>query len=218
MKKKPFDFINQSEEFSLTRRNFIQAGTVIAGGVLLSPGMATANIYRPTLNPSDSHWFLKPVRIMHTVLREIDARNYDASKVVDYLKKGSYNTLCVNAGGIVDFFQNPLPAGNINKEMGNRDILKEISDACHKEGIKVIARIDFRGVEEHVYQKFPDWFMRDKNGEPVKLTYTKPQLYSSCYLGKHRTEYANEYVSYVEKLQGRRYLAQFTWFQWYLLL
>ena len=199
MKKKPFDFINQSEEFSLTRRNFIQAGTVIAGGVLLSPGMATANIYRPTLNPSDSHWFLKPVRIMHTVLREIDARNYDASKVVDYLKKGSYNTLCVNAGGIVDFFQNPLPAGNINKEMGNRDILKEISDACHKEGIKVIARIDFRGVEEHVYQKFPDWFMRDKNGEPVKLTYTKPQLYSSCYLGKHRTEYANEYVSYVLK-------------------
>ncbi len=89
---------------------------------------------------------------MHTVLREIDAKNYNANAVVDYLKKGSYNTLCVNAGGIVDFFQNPLPAANVNKLMGSRDILKEITTACKNAGIKVIARIDFRGAEEHVYK------------------------------------------------------------------
>jgi hypothetical protein len=47
--------------------------------------------------------------------------------------------------------------------MGDRDILKEISSACRKAGIKVIARIDFRGSEEHVFQKFPDWYMKDKN-------------------------------------------------------
>jgi hypothetical protein len=124
MKKKPFEFIKPSEEFSMTRRNFMQAGSVVAGGVLLSPGMATANIFKPSLKPSDRYWYHKPVRIMHTVLREIDARNYDAGKVVDYLKKGGYNTLCVNAGGIVDFFQNPLPAGNINKEMGSQGYFK----------------------------------------------------------------------------------------------
>ena len=188
-----------SNGVTLTRRNFIQMGGVVAGGLILSPTMATVDINKKHIVSPNSQWYHKPVRIMHTVLREIDARNYDAGKVVDYLKKGGYNTLCVNAGGIVDFFQNPLPAGSINKEMGNRDILREISDACYKEGIKVIARIDFRGVEEHVYQKFPDWFIKDKKGEPVKLTYTKPQLYASCYLGKHRTDYANEYVAYVLK-------------------
>ncbi|WP_439487186.1 alpha-amylase family protein [Algoriphagus sp.] len=187
------------KEFGLTRRDFLHIGGVFTGGMLLSPSFATANTNKASIKLDASHWYQKPVRIMHTVLREIDARNYNPGKVVEYLKKGGYNTLCVNAGGIVDFFQNPLPAGNINKEMGERDILREISNACHQEGIKVIARIDFRGVEEHVYQKFPDWFIKDINGDPVKLTYTKPQLYASCYLGQHRNDYANEYVSYVLK-------------------
>jgi hypothetical protein len=102
-------------------------------------------------------------------------------------------------GELSIFSKTPYQQVILTKKWVVKDILKEISDACNREGIKVIARIDFRGVEEHVYQKFPDWFMKDKNGDPVKLTYTKPQLYSSCYLGKHRTDYANEYVAYVLK-------------------
>ncbi|PSL04300.1 alpha-amylase family protein [Cecembia rubra] len=184
----------------ISRRNFLQTGSLVTGGFLLTPAFASANIIDQKQNPLlPLHWYQKPVRIMHTVLREIDARNYDASKVVDYLKNGGYNTLCVNAGGIVDFFQNPLPGGNINKEMGERDVLREITEACQKENIRVIARIDFRGVEEHVYNKFPNWFMKDPDGKPVKLTYTKPELYSSCYLGEHRNQYANEFVAYVLK-------------------
>ena len=136
---------------------------------------------------------------MHTVLREIDASNYDAAAVVRYLKKGAYNTLCVNAGGIVDFFQNPSPAANVNRFMGTRDILKEITTACKEADIKVIARIDFRGAEEHIYQKFPDWFKKDDAQNPVKTTYTRPVLYESCYTGKYRNEYGNQFVRYVLK-------------------
>ncbi len=183
----------------LSRRSFIQYSSLAAGGLLVSPVFADAEKLHPEHDIADRFWYQRPLRIMHTVLREIDAVNYDAAAVVAYLKKGSYNTLCVNAGGIVDFFQNPLPAGNVNKLMGERDLLREITQACKTENIKVIARIDFRGVEEHVYRQFPDWFMKDSKGDPVKLTYTNPELYSSCYLGKHRTDYANEFVSYVLK-------------------
>lgn len=184
---------------NLPRRNFIQYGTVIAGGLMLSPLLTKAEIIinKPAEEPL--YWYLRPLRIMHTVLREIDAKNYDANAVVDYLKKGAYNTLCVNAGGIVDFFQNPLPAANVNHIMGKRDILNEITVACKNAGIKVIARIDFRGAEEHVYQKFPDWFKKDPSQNPVKTTYTKPVLYESCYSGHYRNAYANEFVSYVMK-------------------
>ncbi|MBD0289234.1 MAG: beta-galactosidase trimerization domain-containing protein, partial [Flavisolibacter sp.] len=190
---------NFSGSVTLPRRDFLQLGTVLAGGMLLSPVLSKTAIITDYPVDKTLFWYQKPLRIMHTVLREIDARNYDANAVVDYMKKGGYNTLCVNAGGIVDFFQNPLPAANVNRLMGNRDILKEISSACRKAGFKVIARIDFRGVEEHVFKKFPDWFMKDENQKPKVMNWTKPELYESCYSGKHRNEYANEYVSYVLK-------------------
>lgn len=195
--------MEQEESFStggkLNRRNFIQYGTVIAGGLTLSPLLGQWDI--SPLAPIDEplYWYQKPLRIMHTVLRETDAVNYDAEAVVDYMIKDGSNVLCVNAGGIVDFFQNPLPAANINAFMGSRDILKEITTACKKADIKVIARIDFRGVEEHVYTKFPCWFKKDARQNPVKTTYTKPVLYESCYMGQYRNEYANEFVGYVMK-------------------
>ncbi len=83
--------------------------------------------------------------------------------------------------------------------MGSKDILKEISSACKNAGIKVIARIDFRGVEEHVYKKFPDWFKKDPDQNPVTTTYTNPILYESCYSAPYRNKYANDFVSYVLK-------------------
>ena len=166
---------------------------------MLSPLLSKAEVWLNNPSGDRLFWYEKPLRIMHTVLREIDAKKYNANAVVDYLKKGNYNTLCVNAGGIVDFFQNPLPAANINKIMGKRDILKEITEACKKAGIRVIARIDFRGAEENIYKKFPDWFKKDPAGNPVKTNYTIVPLYESCYSGHYRNEYANEFVRYVLK-------------------
>lgn len=195
----PIDSENDFLAGKLPRRDFIQQSSVIAGGLVLSPLLAKSEVVATKSVAEISFWYLKPLRIMHTVLREIDAKNYNATAVVEYLKKGSYNTLCVNAGGIVDFFQNPLPAANINRIMGNRDILKEITVACRNAGIKVIARIDFRGAEEHIYKKFPDWFKKDPSQNPVTTTYTNPVLYESCYSGQYRNEYANAFVHYVLK-------------------
>jgi hypothetical protein len=188
-----------SRDGTIGRRDFIQYGAVMAGGLLLSPLITHADITNSSSPEQLLYWYQKPLRIMHTVLREIDAKNYDAAAVVRYLKKGAYNTLCVNAGGIVDFFQNPLPAGNVNRFMGTRDILKEITTACKEANIKVIARIDFRGAEEHIYEKFPHWFKMDRHQNPVKTTYTKPVLYESCYMGEYRNDYGNEFVRYVMK-------------------
>jgi hypothetical protein len=107
------------------------------------------------------------------------------------------NTLIVNGGGIVDFFQNPLPAANINTFMGKRDILKEVTHACHGAGIRVVARVDFRGVEEKVFKQFPEWFSVDEEQKPKRLTYTRPQLYQSCYSGYHRNEHAQEFIKHL---------------------
>ncbi|MEO5998097.1 MAG: alpha-amylase family protein [Chitinophagaceae bacterium] len=159
-----------------------------------------------TANADDNneiYWFQKPLNILQTNIREIDAKGYDAKAVVKYMLDTGCNTLVINAGAIVDFFQNPLPAAMVNTFMGGRDILKEITTACKAVDLRVIARIDFRGAEEEIYQKFPDWFMLNANKQPVITRYNygdrKLSLYAGCYLGKHRNEYLKEFVSYILK-------------------
>jgi hypothetical protein len=147
----------------LTRRNFLQTSSILAGGFTVFPASfydrdSIIKLSQPDGRRQNGYWYQKPLTIQQTVLREIDAPDYDAEVVVNYLKETGCNALVINIGGIVDFFQNPLPAANINRFMGDRDILEEITTTCHAEGIKVIGRIDFRGVEEHIFEQFPEWF------------------------------------------------------------
>jgi hypothetical protein len=180
----------------LTRRDFIQYSASAFGGILVSP-----LLYSPVAGKHSAqrplYWYQMPLRILQTVLREPDAADYDAKSVVAYMEKTGCNTLIVNGGGIVDFFQNPLPAANINSFMGDRDILSEIISACHTAGFRVVARVDFRGVEEKVYKQYSDWFSVDHQQKPRQLTYTRPLLYSSCYTGYHRNEHAQQFIKHL---------------------
>lgn len=182
----------------IDRRSFLQYSAVIGGSSVFSPLFARAALLKGT-EARKSFWYNQPLRILQTVLREPDASRYDAKAVVAYMEKSACNTLVVNAGGIVDFFQNPLPAANVNSFMGNRDILKEITEACHVAGIRVIGRVDFRGVEEKIYRQFPDWFSVDKAQQPMQLDYTRPQLYASCYTGYYRNAHAEEFIKHLMK-------------------
>jgi hypothetical protein len=195
-------FLNGSEKqitnnFQIGRRDFIKQNSLFVGGLLMTPTLLHGNVSPE--NQDQSYWYNKPRRMMHTVLRETDAKNYNAEAVIEYLQKAGYNTLSANAGGITDFFQNPLPAANINPFMGDRDILKEMTTACKNAGINFMCRVDFRGSEEHIYKKFPDWYMRDANQNPVLYNGAIVPIYRSCYLSPNRNEYANELISYVMK-------------------
>ena len=148
----------------------------------------------------NSFWYHKPMRILQTVMRQPDAAHYNVDSLVNYMNTVHANTLVVNGGGVVDFFRNGLPMANINPYIGNRDLLAEIVQGCHKAGIKVIARVDFRGVDKVRYDQHPDWFARDEKGDPVVLSYTTPELYAPCYNSYYRTEHA---VEYIEQLMGK---------------
>jgi len=181
----------------LNRRRFIQGGAALAGGSTLPSWPMYDGARSSQTGDGPALWYQRPLRILQTVLRENDAKNYDAASVVRYMREAECNVLVVNAGGIVDFFQNPLPAANINRFLGGRDVLKEITTACKSAGIRVIGRVDFRGVEEHVYLEHPDWFSVDASGNPVQLDYTRPRLYASCYTGYHRNEHAEAFLRYL---------------------
>ena len=123
------------KKHGISRREFIAYGTALGGAITVSPALSQDSPGRINVPEAPGYWFNKPLRILQTVLREPDARDYDARSVVDYMVKSGCNTLVVNGGGIVDFFRNPLPAANLNSFMGERDILREITEACHNAGI-----------------------------------------------------------------------------------
>jgi len=143
------------------------------------------------------YWYHKPMRILQTVMRQTDATDYNVDSLIQYMKEVSANTLVVNGGGVVDFFQNTLPMAKVNPYIGKRDLLAEIVEGCHGENIKVIARVDFRGVEKERYDLHPDWFAKDEKGQPVILNYTTPPLYAPCYNSHYRNEHAVEYISQI---------------------
>lgn len=145
--------------------------------------------------PVNQHWYQEPLRILQTVLRQTDAESYDVDSLVQYMNETHGNVLVINGGGIVDFFQNTLPMANVNPYMGKRDLLADIVKACHANNIKVITRVDFRGVHKERYDLHPDWFAKDENGQPIILNYTRPGLYAPCYNGHYRNEHSVQFIS-----------------------
>lgn len=171
---------------------------LLISGVLASCSDKNKYIQDNGENQVSKYWYQQPLRILQTVLREPDAIDYDAGSVVEYMKQTHCNVLVVNAGGIIDFFDNPLPAANPNRFFTEGDdLLRDIVKACHDAGFKVIARVDFRGVKNEIYDQHPDWFARDASGNPFILNYTRIPLYVPCYDSYYRNEHALEFISYL---------------------
>ncbi|MEY8355998.1 alpha-amylase family protein [Lachnospiraceae bacterium 54-53] len=143
------------------------------------------------------YWYQKNLRFLQTVLREPDIIDYDAKAVVAYMKETNTNVLVVNAGGVIDFFKNPLPMSKENKFMKKgQDILSDVCREIHAAGMHVIVRVDFRGVEKERYEQHPYWFAKNADGSPKIVKYEK-DFYSPCYLSHYSNEHAVEYIRYV---------------------
>ncbi|WP_020621191.1 alpha-amylase family protein [Paenibacillus daejeonensis] len=138
-------------------------------------------------------WYQKQLRILQTVLREPDVVGYDAESVASYLEDIHANCIVINAGGVVDFFRHELETANPNPFMKEEDILRDLTAACHRRGIKVIARVDYRGVDKRIYDLYPDWFTVDAEGQPVQWAASPKNpnpLYAACYLSHYRNGHA----------------------------
>lgn len=86
-------------------------------------------------------WYYKQLRMVQTVMREIDIKNYDAKGVVDYLTSVHANVIIVNAGGVVDFFDNETELSRPNRFRTNENVLGDLTRECHAAGIRVMVRV-----------------------------------------------------------------------------
>lgn len=130
-------------------------------------------------------WKEKPMRLIQNNLRDIDAQ-MDVDRLLEKLRKFSCNTLMIGAGGITSFYPTKLAYQRSSPYLGKRDLLAELLDKCHMEGIRVIARFDFSKTHESFYDEHPEWYYRSKNGESVRYNDTV----HTCVNGWYQQEYS----------------------------
>ncbi|GHV69009.1 hypothetical protein AGMMS49928_10000 [Spirochaetia bacterium] len=142
------------------------------------------------------YWYQENLRFLQTVLREIDIVDYDPAGVVKYMKDVNANVLVVNAGGVIDFFDNPLDMANPNRFMKD-EILPRLCAEIHQAGMHLITRVDFRGVEPRRYNLHPEWFALDHEGNPRIGNYGGAKISRPCYHSHYTNEHAEAFIDHL---------------------
>lgn len=114
-----------------------------------------------------SHWWHNyPWRMIQTNLRETDMADIDADTYAQQLADYGATVVTLNAAGIIASYQTSLGFQTQSPYLTGSS-LRQLIDACHSRGIRVIARMDFSKLRLPIYEQHPDWAYRDKDGQIV---------------------------------------------------
>ena len=111
-------------------------------------------------------WEGKPWRMIQTNMREIDMLDIKADQVVADLQAFKATALLFNAAGIIASYPTKLPFHYQSRHLKG-DSMAEVIEACHKAGIRVLARTDFSKLRRPIYEQHPDWAYRTAGGDVV---------------------------------------------------
>ncbi len=130
-------------------------------------------------------WQNKPWRMIQTNLREIDMLDIDAERMVADLQDLKATAVLFNCAGIIASYPTELPF-HFQSPFLKGDSLAEIIAACHKAGIRLLARTDFSKVRRPLYEQHPEWAYRTAKGEIVDYNGDV----HACLLGDYQQIYA----------------------------
>jgi len=142
---------------------------------------------------TDKPWWRRPLRVIQPNLQVADTERIEPERLASQLREMGANTVVFNVGGIYAWYESTVPFHKVNEFLPKRfDLLKETIDACHKHGIRFVARFDFSKAEDEVYQRKPHWFVRKAGRQPEVIGSLRPGpwslLMSTCINGAYRSE------------------------------
>jgi hypothetical protein len=121
-------------------------------------------------------WYRRAVRWGQTNISELDPTRYDIDWWRGYWRRTRVQGVIVNAGGIVAYYPSRFELQHRAVHLGERDLFGEVSAAAREEGLAVVARMDSNRTYAPFYEAHPEWFARQKDGEP----YRAGELYITC--------------------------------------
>lgn len=138
-----------------------------------------ANATAAPAAPQPGWWMTEPIRWVQTNLRQIDAP-LDAARLAQQLADMRANVVLMGMGGIVAYYPTQTefhyPSPNLPP---GRDMFGDVVREAHARKIRVVGRYDLSKTPKAVFDAHPEWFFRQRNGEPVIYN----GLYSTCING-----------------------------------
>ena len=127
-------------------------------------------------------------RVGQTNMTEHDPVVLDVEQWADYWASLKVDALMVSVTGILAFYPTKVPFHRIGKYLGDRDFFGECCAAAKKRGIHVVARMSPDLNWEDAVQAHPEWFQRDREGNPVRHN-EDPRLFRTCMFTSYMTDY-----------------------------
>ncbi len=140
-------------------------------------------------------WWEEPFRVFQTNIREIDAV-MDVRKMLADIKSFGANTWLLNTAGIVSFYPSRLPYQHPSpwlRERASGDLIGDAVEEAHRQGVRLISRIDFSKLHPDVFEQHLDWFYVSPQGRYQVYN----GLYSTCPSGPYYQEKALEIIDEV---------------------
>lgn len=164
-----------------SRRVFLQTSTA---AVLASAGAAIA---APRATPADPAvpWYRHTCRWGQTNITEADVDRYDIDWWRRYWQRTATQGVIVNAGGIFAYYPSKFPLHHRAAGLGDRDVYGQVAAAARADGLVVLARMDSSKAHADFYRAHPDWFARDRGGQPFR----SGELYVACINGPYYEQY-----------------------------
>lgn len=123
-------------------------------------------------------------RIYHPNMRCFEAVNLDVKSFIQDCADTNCEAIVMSAGGIWAFYQTKIEHHVKSPTIGNRDLLAEVVEEAKKQGLRVIARVDFRMARPNLFKLYPDWFQMDDNEQVCR----EDNYYSATPLGAYQNE------------------------------
>ena len=145
---------------------------------------------------SESRWWNGAHRVLLINLREGDEPKVDAESLVAAAKEFRATAFCISGGGIVAFYQTQILGHRLSSGLQGRDLLAEVIPVAHREGMRVLARIDPSCAPKSLAAEHPDWFARDRGGNFCEVS----EHYVTC---PNADYYRHRIVEVVREILGR---------------
>jgi hypothetical protein len=185
----------------LTRRDFVTLTGAAALGFSASPVSAAGAAQSGAPGSPGAPWHQRVRRVGQVNFSERDPLDADVEAWADYWASARVDAILLNVTGMIAFYPSKVPFHRHSRFLHGRDFFGECCAAAKARGIRVIGRLSPDLQWEDVIPQKPEWFMRDRQGNPVPVFSQAPGLYQTCAF----TSYFAEFTPAVMREVNARY-------------